>query len=83
MDALVAKHKALQLMPSAIQNIDSVGTVIVLAAALFLVNVELLESGKNSWKPHLEGAARILSLIQPLALFDESLKDYIMSDCIV
>lgn len=83
MDALVAKHKALQLMPSAIANIDTVGSDIVLTAALFLVNVELLESGKHCWKPHLEGAARILSLIQPLTLFDETLKDYIMSDCIV
>ncbi|QKD61306.2 uncharacterized protein FOBCDRAFT_148033, partial [Fusarium oxysporum Fo47] len=53
------------------------------SAALFLVNVELLESGKRSWKPHLEGAAQILSMTQPLTLLDESLKDYIMSDCIV
>ncbi|KAI8402116.1 hypothetical protein FOFC_17421 [Fusarium oxysporum] len=82
-DALVAKHKALQIMPSAIQNIITHSIDIILAAALFLVNVELLESGKRSWKPHLEGAARILSMTQPLTLLDESLKDYIMSDCIV
>lgn len=83
MDALVAKQKALQLMPSAMYNIASVGADVVLAAALFLVNIELLESGRNCWKPHLEGATRIMSLMQTFTTVDESLRDYIMSDCIV
>lgn len=83
MDALVAKQAALQMMPAALQSIDSIGSDVLLAAALFLVNVELLESGKHGWKPHLEGAGRIISLIQPYGAFDETLRDYIMSDCFV
>lgn len=83
MDALMAKQKTLQLMPSALHNINTIGGDILLAAAVFLVNVELLESGTHCWKPHLEGAARIMSLVQTLTPVDEPLRDYIMSDCIV
>ncbi|KAF4984105.1 hypothetical protein FZEAL_644 [Fusarium zealandicum] len=83
MDALVAKQKALQMMPSALQNIDSIGADVILATVLFLVNVELLESGWQSWRPHLEGAKRLLNMVQPYASFDETLRDYIMSDCYI
>ncbi|SPO04379.1 related to acriflavine sensitivity control protein ACR-2 [Cephalotrichum gorgonifer] len=83
MDSLVAKQKALQMMPAALQAMDTVGYDVILAAALFLVNIELIESGKNGWKPHLEGTRRIMSMIQPLAAADEGLRDYIMSDCLV
>jgi hypothetical protein len=82
-DALTAKHKALQAMPSALQNIDSIGSDVLLAATLFLVNVELLESGNRCWKPHLEGAAQIMSLIQPLSTLDVALREYIVSDCVM
>lgn len=82
-DALTAKHKALQAMPSALQNIDSIGSDVLLAATLFLVNVELLESGNRCWKPHLEGAAQIMSLIQPLPTLDVALREYIISDCVM
>ncbi|KAF5010079.1 hypothetical protein FDECE_3745 [Fusarium decemcellulare] len=83
MDALVAKQKALQMMPYALQNIDSIGADVVLATVLFLVNVELVESGWQSWRPHLEAAKKLLNMIQPYAAFDETLKDYIISDCYI
>ena len=80
-DALVAKQKALQLMHFAVQNVETVGGDVVLAAALFFINVELIESGKHGWRHHLEGAARITSFLQPGSASDEALRDYMLSDC--
>ncbi|OAA60642.1 hypothetical protein ISF_05681 [Cordyceps fumosorosea ARSEF 2679] len=68
-DALVAKHKALLLMHDAVQDIDATGGDVALAAALFFVNVELIESGKHGWRAHLEGAGRIMSLLEPSSYF--------------
>ncbi|UPL03203.1 hypothetical protein LCI18_014137 [Fusarium solani-melongenae] len=80
MDALKAKQQALQLMPSALENIDSIGADVILAAILFFVNAELVESGWQSWRPHLEGAKRLLNMMQPYASFSETLRDYVVSD---
>ncbi|KAF4981456.1 hypothetical protein FZEAL_2744 [Fusarium zealandicum] len=83
MDALEAKHQVLRMLPSAVQRIDSTGGDIVLAAVLFLINVELIESGKHNWKAHFDGAGRIMKLLGPVSDVDESLRDYIMSDCFI
>lgn len=82
-DALVAKAKALRLMHTAIQDLDSTGGDVALAAALFFVNVELIESGKHGWRAHLEGAGRIMSLLQPSSKSDDGLRDYLLSDCFI
>ncbi|KAL2690041.1 hypothetical protein Neosp_004109 [[Neocosmospora] mangrovei] len=81
MDALEAKHQVLRMLPSALQSIESIGGDIVLAAILFLINVELIESGKHNWKAHFDGAGRIMKLLGPVSDVDESLRDYIVSDC--
>ncbi|EJP68284.1 acriflavine sensitivity control protein acr-2 [Beauveria bassiana ARSEF 2860] len=81
--ALVAKHKALLLMRDAVENIDVIGGDVALAAALFFVNVELIESGKHGWKAHLEGAGRIMSLLEPSASTDNTLRNYMLSDCFI
>ncbi|KAM3454783.1 hypothetical protein MY3296_002761 [Beauveria thailandica] len=81
--ALVAKHKALLLMRDAVENIDAIGGDVALAAALFFVNVELIESGKHGWKAHLEGAGRIMSLLEPSASTDNTLRNYMLSDCFI
>lgn len=83
MDALLAKQKALQLMPSAIQNMNGSGGDVLLTAALFLVNVELLESGRRCWKPHLEAAAKLLKCLEPTTPLNEEIRDYIVSDSIM
>ncbi|KAF6816680.1 acriflavine sensitivity control protein acr-2 [Colletotrichum sojae] len=85
-DALVAKHKALRLLSSAVRDIGSAGAVggdVVLAAVLFFVNVELIESGRRGWKPHLEGAGRIMAYLPPVDSADEALRNYVMSDCFI
>lgn len=80
-DSMVAKQKALQLMNHAVQNIESIGADVVLAAALFFVNLELIESGKHGWRAHLEGAGRIMSMLPPGRAADEALRNYVLSDC--
>lgn len=82
-DALVAKNKALILMHEALQDIEATGGDVALAAALFFINVELIESGKHGWRAHLEGAGRIMSLLQPSASSDNVLRDYMLSDCFI
>lgn len=83
MDALIAKQGALRMMPAALRSIDAASGDVILAACLFLVNVELMESGRQGWRPHLEGAGRVMSLIRPITEAGETLRDYIMSDCLV
>lgn len=80
-DALIAKQEALKLMHNAVQNIDSVGVDVVLAASLFFINVELIESGKHGWKAHLEGAGKIMGLLGPTEGASRDLRDYMLSDC--
>ncbi|KAK6216999.1 acriflavine sensitivity control protein acr-2 [Colletotrichum tabaci] len=82
-DALVAKHKALRLLSAALQDLGGIGGDVVLASVLFFVNVELIESGKDGWKPHLEGAGRIMSHLSPVGTADVALRDYVMSDCFI
>ncbi|KAL6882941.1 fungal-specific transcription factor domain-containing protein [Trichoderma longibrachiatum] len=82
-DALVAKHTALKLMSAAIQNLHAVDGDVVLAASLFFINVELIESGKHGWRAHLEGAAKIMSSLQLTQAWDSSLRDYLLSDCFI
>ncbi|PHH77774.1 hypothetical protein CDD82_3365 [Ophiocordyceps australis] len=83
-DALVSKTKALASMRHAVANVDAVGgSDIILAAALFFINIELIESGKHGWKAHLEGAGRIMSLLQPASDGNETLRDYLLSDCFI
>ncbi|KAM0295759.1 hypothetical protein ACHAO9_000844 [Fusarium lateritium] len=83
MDALVAKQKGLQMMPEALRNIDTIGADVILATVLFLINSELIESGWQSWRPHLEGAKKLLNMMEPYASFDTKLRDYIVADCYV
>ncbi|KAG6982513.1 hypothetical protein BFJ63_vAg9879 [Fusarium oxysporum f. sp. narcissi] len=83
MDALVAKQKGLQMMPDALRNIDTIGADVILATVLFLINSELIESGWQSWRPHLEGAKKLLNMIEPYTGSDTTLRDYIVADCYV
>ncbi|KAI9037684.1 uncharacterized protein KD926_000100 [Aspergillus affinis] len=85
-DALSAKHNAINLLRFALQNIQTINTDLVVTVVLLFVNFELLVSGKNEWRVHLQGALRLLgclNLVQgdqssPLAL----MRDRITSDCL-
>ncbi|KAM4065574.1 fungal specific transcription factor [Hirsutella rhossiliensis] len=81
--ALAAKHKALSLMRDAVQHIDFASADVVLSAVVFLINLELIDSGKHGWKAHLKGAGRILSLLPPALPGNEDLRDLMFSDSLV
>ena len=68
-------------MHSAVQNIDTVGVDVVLAAALFFINVELIESGKHGWRAHLEGVGKLMAILPPSSASTQELRDYMLSDC--
>lgn len=77
--ALTAKHRALSLMRDAIQHIDA-ASADVLAAVVFLINLEFIESGKHGWKAHVKGAGRILSLLPPALPGNQHLRDLMLAD---
>jgi hypothetical protein len=68
-------------MHTALQNVGSTNGDVLFAAALFLVNVELIESGKHGWRAHLQGAVKIMTLLQPADQTHEALRDCMLSDC--
>ncbi|KAH8708314.1 Acriflavine sensitivity control protein acr-2 [Beauveria bassiana] len=81
--ALAAKHKALGIMRDAVVNIDMMIAGAVLASVFFLVDLELMESGRASWKAHLKGAGEIQSLFQPTLANAGPSADYISADYLI
>ena len=82
-DALVAKQKALNLMRTALQDMENWNSDVVFAAAYCFVNLELTESGKTGWKAHLEGTVRLMGLLNQSKSSTGKLRDYMLSDCAV
>ncbi|KAF2272514.1 uncharacterized protein EI97DRAFT_385719 [Westerdykella ornata] len=87
-DALVAKQKALGSLAQFLATVSPINFDLVLAAILLFVNYDLIESGKEQWKPHLEGAQKLVSLLgtPPYILPGKSmshLRIYLLSDYLV
>lgn len=59
-DALVARAQAIKLLQVALDNIDDYNRPAVLAAVVFFVNFELIDSGRGGWKAHLEAAGTLI-----------------------
>ncbi|EOD45031.1 putative acriflavine sensitivity control protein acr-2 protein [Neofusicoccum parvum UCRNP2] len=87
-DALVAKHKAIQLLRHSLEHVDTVNRDVLLAAVLLFVNFDLVNSGKEDWKVHVEGARR---LIEGFDLSGDdvksstmmgTLRDFVIADCL-
>jgi hypothetical protein len=85
-DALVAKQQALSKLAQFITLVDASTFDLVLAAILLFVNYDLIESGKEQWKPHIEGARKMISLLdnpsyQPVVM--SRVRTYLLSDFLV
>jgi hypothetical protein len=65
-DALMAKHCALQLLNRALNEIKQVNLDIVLASVLLFIEFELIDSGKDDWRLHINGARRLIECLEPL-----------------
>jgi len=87
-DALVAKDKAIRLLRTTISDLMSrpENQAMVLAATVFLINVDLIDSGKGGWQAHIEAATALMSSVHQLAqMMDPSLVtlvDAIAADCL-
>ncbi|CAI6332751.1 unnamed protein product [Periconia digitata] len=62
-DALVAKQKALSLLAQVVTSVNNSNIDMVLAVILFFINYDLIESGRDNWKVHMEGAKKIVDLL--------------------
>lgn len=62
-DALVAKQQALSLLAQEVATIDNSNIDIILATVLLFVNYDLIETGKDMWKVHMEGARELINLL--------------------
>ncbi|EFR03821.1 acriflavine sensitivity control protein acr-2 [Nannizzia gypsea CBS 118893] len=87
-DALVAKQKTLQLLNQSMDNIDAVDPEVVLTAILLSINYELVSSGKDDWKVHVEGAQKLIDYFglpkrTDLSSAMSALRDHVVSDCLI
>ncbi|KAL2021745.1 hypothetical protein VTK56DRAFT_6688 [Thermocarpiscus australiensis] len=86
-DALVAKDKAIRLLQSAVDAVTPENQAMVLAATVFFINLDLIDSGKGSWQAHIEAASALMSTlhgpIHALSYSESavSLVDAIVADC--
>lgn len=60
-DALVAKGKAIRLLREAVSSATPTSQAMVLAAIVFFVNLDLIDSGRGAWKKHIEAAEILIS----------------------
>lgn len=103
LDALAAKHKAIVLIKDALENLGPHNYGDVLTAVVYLVNFDLVDSGRDSWQAHIAAAGRLMAMLRPAAAVNagaggsatspmsggrtadspiETLRDYVMSDCL-
>lgn len=85
-DALVAKDKAIRLLRCAVDRMTPANQAMVLAATVFLINLDLIDSGKGSWQVHIDAASKLMSSLHgPAPALDGSLMslvDAIAADCL-
>lgn len=62
-DALSAKQKALSLLAKSVASVDNSNIDLILVVVLFFINYDLIESGRDNWKVHMEGAKQIVDLL--------------------
>ena len=58
--ALIAKYKALSLLQYALSNATPMDLDVILAVILLFVEFELLDSGRDDWIHHIDGARKII-----------------------
>ncbi|KAK3334286.1 fungal-specific transcription factor domain-containing protein [Neurospora tetraspora] len=60
-DALMLKSRVLHLLRAAISDDTLTDKAMILSAIVFLVNLDLIDSGRGGWKAHVEAARRLIS----------------------
>lgn len=62
-DALTAKTNALSLLAQNVASVTPSNIDLVLVTILMFVNYTLVESGKDKWKVHMDGALSLIKLL--------------------
>lgn len=87
-DALTAKGQAYRLLRRALDNLAAVDKPIAMVAVVFFINFDLIESGRGSWKTHIEAAGNMLKSIHAMEIRKQippsvaKLADIVVADCI-
>lgn len=87
-DALTAKGQAYRLLRRALDNLAPVDKPIAMVAVVFFINFDLIESGRGSWKTHIEAAGNLLKSIHAMEIRKQippsvaKLADIVVADCI-
>lgn len=87
-DALAAKQRAFHLLNSTLTTMTSVDIDVALAVVLLFIEFELLDSGRNDWKHHINGARTIIerlcgSDISTHSSIISPLRSFLISNCLV
>ena len=61
--ALVARQRALCLLKSALTSIASVDVDVTLAVVLLFIEFELIDTGQDNWRHHINGARTIIEML--------------------
>lgn len=62
-DALIAKQQALSLLAQNVATVDPSNIDMILITILMFVNYALVESGRDKWRVHVEGAWQLIRLL--------------------
>lgn len=60
-DALLAKQQALSLMAQSVASVTPANIDVILATILMFINYDLIESGRDKWRVHIEGARQLIA----------------------
>ena len=86
-DALAAKQRALHLLKSALTNIASVDIDVTLAVVLLFVEFELIDSGRDNWRHHINGTRMIIETLCGPSISTQTamspLRSCLISNCLV
>lgn len=86
-DALSAKQRALHLLSCTLNSRASENVDVTLAVVLLFIEFELIDTGRDNWRHHLNGAITIIeSLCSPEKLNQtttHSLRSFLISNCLV
>lgn len=86
-DALAAKQRALFLLKSALDSTASAHVDVILAVVLLFVEFELLDSGRDNWRYHINGARTIIETLCGSNMSRQTamspLRSCLISNCLV
>ena len=86
--ALAAKQEAIRLLKRALVHFEPANAHVVLAAIVFFINFELIDTGRGDWKTHMQAAGKLIASIRQqsddfaAASSSDSLCDAIIADCL-